>query len=65
MVRDVMNGKTVVKHIIAIIGFLALGLSPSYIDWKEEPEMRRSMVWYYLITLALIWFGIFSTNGEL
>ena len=44
--------------LVAILGFLALGLSPSYIDWQQSPDKRYQMVAYYAVALALIWLGL-------
>jgi hypothetical protein len=42
----------------ALAGFVVLGLSPSYVDWEQEPEKRPQMVAFYLVGLALIYYGI-------
>jgi len=44
--------------ILAILGFLALALSPSFVDWQESPERRPQMVLYYAVALTLIVFGL-------
>ena len=44
--------------LIAILGFLALGLSPSFVDWQEAPERRPQMVLYYTVAIGLIAFGL-------
>jgi len=40
------------------LGFLALGLSPSFIDWEQSPELRPQFVAYYAIALLLIYDGL-------
>lgn len=42
----------------ALIGFVVLGASPSFVDWQESPEKRRQMVGFYVLGLALIYFGL-------
>lgn len=51
-----MNAKT----IAALAGFLALGLSPSFIDWQTEPGKRKQIVGYYAVALLLVWYGALS-----
>ena len=51
-----MNAKTVA----GMAGFIALGLSPSYVDWQQSPGKRKPIIVFYVIGLLLIWFGVFS-----
>lgn len=51
-----MNG----KKATALIGFVVLGLSPSFVDWQESPAKRRSMVAFYAVGLALIYYGLLT-----
>lgn len=44
--------------LVAILGFLALGLSPSFVDWQQSPEKRPQFLAYYGVALALIWLGL-------
>jgi hypothetical protein len=46
------------KLVSAMLGFLVLGLSPSFVDWKQSPELRNQMVWYYAVAMILIFLGI-------
>lgn len=46
------------NKLIAMIGFLALGLSPSFIDWEQSPELHNQIIIYYVVTILLIWFGM-------
>jgi hypothetical protein len=46
------------KPLVALAGFLILGLSPSFIDWEQSPEKRGQVVWYYAIALGLIYWGL-------
>ena len=43
-----------------LTGFVVLGLSPSFIDWTQEPEKRWQIVLFYGVALALIYYGVFS-----
>lgn len=46
------------NKLVAIIGFLVLALSPSFVDWQQSPELRHQMVWYYAIGIFFIMFGL-------
>lgn len=48
------------KKAAAISGFVILGLSPSYVDWQQSPDKRKSMIMFYSIGVLLIYFGLFS-----
>lgn len=48
------------KKVVALAGFVVLGLTPSYEDFKQSPQDRWKMVGYYVLALALIYFGILS-----
>lgn len=41
----------------AMLGFLLLGLSPSFVDWQQSPGKRRQMVGYYAAALGLLYLG--------
>jgi hypothetical protein len=47
-----------VKTSAALAGFVILGLSPSFVDWQQSPEKRRQMVAFYVVAIALIWYGV-------
>lgn len=47
------------KQGVALVGFIALGLSPSFVDWQENPEKRPQIVAYYGAAIALIYLGLF------
>jgi hypothetical protein len=49
-----MNTKTAA----ALGGFVVLGLSPSFVDWQQSPEKRASIVLFYAVGLALVWWGL-------
>ena len=51
-----MNAKTVA----GMAGFIALGLSPSFVDWQQSPGKRKSILVFYGVGLFLIWFGVFN-----
>lgn len=42
-----------------LVGFVVLGLSPSFVDWQQSPEKRKQIILFYAVGLALIWFGVF------
>lgn len=46
------------KKISALVGFVVLGLSPSFVDWQESPQKRKQMVFFYAVGLGLIYFGL-------
>lgn len=48
------------KKAAAISGFVILGLSPSYVDWQQSPEKRKSIIAFYAVGIFLIYYGIFS-----
>jgi len=48
------------RRVIAMAGFVTLGLSPSFVDWFQSPERRGQMLAFYAVGLALIWLGLFS-----
>ena len=41
----------------AIVGFVLLGLSPSFIDWQQSPDRRGEFLAYYAIAIGLIVWG--------
>jgi hypothetical protein len=43
-----------------MVGLLALGLSPSFMDWEQSPELRWQFVLYYGVALTLIAAGLWS-----
>lgn len=48
------------KKIAALVGFLVLGLSPSFIDWEQSPEKRKQVIFYYGAALGLLYYGVLS-----
>jgi len=48
-------------QLAGMAGFVALGLSPSFVDFQQEKNTSRRLliVGYYAFALALIWFGVF------
>ena len=42
----------------ALAGFVALGLSPSFVDWQQSPDKRGQMIFFYAVGLALIYYGL-------
>jgi len=45
-------------RLIAILGFVALALSPSFLDWEQSPEMRWQFLIYYGIAIPLVFIGL-------
>jgi hypothetical protein len=41
-------------------GLLVLGLSPSFVDWQQSPELRPQMYMYYGVAFLLIAFGLWD-----
>ena len=44
----------------ALLGFVVLGLSPSFVDWKQSPEERGKIVLFYAVGLTLVYVGLLS-----
>ncbi len=44
--------------VVALAGFVLLGLSPSFVDWQESPERRPQIVAFYGVAVVLIWAGL-------
>lgn len=53
------EGRGAAKMGATLLGFIVLGLSPSFIDWQEEPGKRGQMVMFYAVGAALIYLGLF------
>ena len=49
-----MNGRTV----SAVAGFIALGLSPSFVDWQQSPDKRKQILLFYVVGIALLIYGL-------
>lgn len=46
------------RQLSTLVGVVVLGLSPSYVDWQEQPEKRATMVGFYVVALLLIYYGL-------
>lgn len=46
-----------------IAGFIVLGLSPSFVDFEQSPELRWQMIAFYGVGISLLWFGLDSWIG--
>ncbi len=46
------------RRYLALAGFVVLGLSPSFVDFEQSPEKRFQMIGFYVVGLALVWYGI-------
>lgn len=45
------------RKAMALLGFVVLGLSPSFVDWQQSPEQRTRIVAFYVVGLALVYYG--------
>lgn len=43
-----------------VFGLLVLGLSPSFVDWQQSPDLRSQIVIYYGLAVGLIVFGLWD-----
>jgi len=43
-----------------MLGLLILGLSPSFVDFEQSPDLRWQMFAYYGVALTLIAFGLWD-----
>jgi hypothetical protein len=43
-----------------MVGLVALGLSPSFVDWEQSPDLRWQIVAFYGVGLTLIAFGLWD-----
>lgn len=41
-------------------GMIVMGLSPSFVDWQQSPELRPQMYMYYGVSILLIVFGLWD-----
>jgi hypothetical protein len=46
------------RVVAGLVGFVLLGLSPSFIDWQQSPDRRGEIVAYYATAIALIYVGV-------
>lgn len=48
------------KQGAALAGFVILGLSPSFMDWKQSPDRtsHAEFLGYYAVAIVLIWYGV-------
>jgi hypothetical protein len=54
-----------VSKLLAIAGLLALGLSPSFVDYQQSPELRKQIFVYYAVAIALVYLGMDGwINGD-
>ena len=45
------------KTLVALAGFVVLGLSPAFVAWQQSPEERPRMVAFYAAGLFLVYVG--------
>lgn len=49
------------KKGLALAGFVALGLSPSFVDWQQSGRAERlKIAGYYVVALVLLYVGILA-----
>lgn len=48
------------SDLAAVAGFVALGLSPSFVDWQTSPEKRGAIVAFYVVAVGLLYFGLLA-----
>lgn len=48
------------NRVLAIVGFVVLALSPSFVDFQQSPNLRGQMLAYYGVAIALIYFGLWG-----
>jgi hypothetical protein len=53
-----VNNLSGARKVLAITGFVVLGLSPSFEDWRQSPQDRGKMVAFYAVAVVLIWYGL-------
>ncbi len=46
------------NKVLAVAGFLILALSPSFVDWEQSPDLHKQIVWYYIIGVTFVYFGL-------
>ena len=44
----------------ALVGFVIMGLSPSFVDWQQSPDKRGRMLLFYAVGLSLVYYGRLS-----
>jgi len=46
------------RKLLALGGFLMLGLSPSFVDWEQSPEKRKQIILFYGAGITMFWYGL-------
>lgn len=46
------------RKLLALGGFVVLGLSPSFVDWEQSPEKRKQIIFFYGAGLTMVWLGL-------
>jgi hypothetical protein len=46
------------RVVAGLVGFVLLGLSPSFVDWQQSPEKRGEIAAYYLAAITLLYIGV-------
>lgn len=53
-----MSGLSTERKLLALGGFIVLGLSPSFVDWEQSPEKRKQIILFYGAGITMFWFGL-------
>ena len=51
------------RKLSALVGFIVLGLSPSFVDWQQSDGDRKrkaEILAFYAIGLTLVYYGLLS-----
>lgn len=44
----------------ALASFIILGLSPTYLEWQQQPQKRKQIIMYYTLAGGLFYYGLLS-----
>ena len=48
------------RKIVAMLGFVIMGLSPAFVDWSQSPEKRAKRLAFYAVGLTFVYVGLLS-----
>ena len=48
------------QKVSAMVGFIVLGLSPSFVDWQQSPEKHKQVIVFYAVGLTLVYYGLLA-----
>jgi hypothetical protein len=55
-----VKGLSPARKLMALAGFMVLGLSPSFVDWEQSPEKRKQIVIFYGAGMTLFYYGLLN-----